>query len=89
MFTPSKEIVKDLFEKYGITKDIYQLYEIWDKELGKLSKRIKMAGIKGKTILVKADNPVYRQELRLRKQELLRKLNDYFGYRIVNEIKFI
>lgn len=89
MFTPAKEIVKDLLEKYGISKDTYQLYDLWDKELGKLAKRINIAGIKGKTILVKVDNPVYQQELQLRKRELLRKLNDYFGYKIVNEIKFV
>ena len=31
MFTSAKEIVKTLFEKYGITEDTYQLYDLWDK----------------------------------------------------------
>ena len=48
-----------------------------------------MVGKKHKTLLVKVDNPNYRQELKLRKKEIIKKLNDCFGYEIVNEIKFV
>lgn len=87
MFIPAKEIVKSLLGRYGISQEDYCLYDIWEKELGKLAKKIKMVGKKNKSLLVKIDNPSYSQELRFRKKEFIKKINGHFGEEVVNEIK--
>ncbi|MFH0807176.1 MAG: DUF721 domain-containing protein [Elusimicrobiota bacterium] len=89
MFTPAREIVKKLLESYGIKEENYALYDIWNKELGKLSKKIRMIGISGDTILVQTDHPAYKQEVRIRKKEFIKKINGHFGHEMVKEIKFI
>lgn len=88
-FTKVGDIVDTVLEKHDFTKDTYSLFDIWEKELGKLTKFIKMVGRRNKTLLVKVDNPVYKQELRLRKKEFLNKINDHYGYIIVEDIKFV
>lgn len=89
MFVPASEVVKKLLESYGLREENYALYDVWNKELGKLSKKIKMVGIKGKIILVETEHPAYKQEIRIRKKEFIRKINDNFGSKMVEDIKII
>ena len=87
--TKASNILKELLRRYGLTEDIYALYDIWDKEAGKISKQAKMMGKRGKTLLIRAENSVYKQEIRLRKKELIKKINGNFGKDIINEIEFV
>ncbi|OGS28247.1 MAG: hypothetical protein A2297_10130 [Elusimicrobia bacterium RIFOXYB2_FULL_48_7] len=89
MFTPASEVVKKLLESYGIREENYSIYDIWNKELGKLSKKIRMMGVKGTTIMVEADHAAYKQEVRIRKKEFLKKINGHFGRIVVEDIKII
>ena len=89
-FIPAKFIVEDLLKKYGLTADTYAIfYKIWDKELGRLSKKIKLVGKRDRCLLVQVDNPVYMQELRVRKKEFVDKINGHFGKKVVDNIKII
>ena len=89
MFTKSSEIINALLKKYGITEENYSLFVIWEKETGKMSQKMKLVGKKGKSLIVEVQNPTYRQELRFRKNELINKINDHFGKKIINEIKTV
>lgn len=89
-FVQAKDIVDNLLKKYGLTSDTYAIFNnIWDKELGKLSKKIKLIGKKDGCLLVQVDNPVYMQELRVRKKEFVNKINGHFGKKIVDNIKIM
>ncbi|OGS20926.1 MAG: hypothetical protein A2252_04340 [Elusimicrobia bacterium RIFOXYA2_FULL_39_19] len=89
MLTPAKDIVKKLLAQYGINNETYALYDVWNKELGKIAKKARMIGKTGGTILVHVDNPIYKQELTIRKKEFIKKINDHFGRRIVDDIKIV
>jgi len=84
----AKDIISIITKKYDLSSDNFVLFNIWEKELGKLSKNIVLVGKKNKTLLVKINNPIYKQELILRKKEFINKINQYFGKNeFVNEIK--
>lgn len=89
MFTKSSEIIDALLKKYGITAENYSLFAIWEKETGKMSQKMKLVGRKGKSLIVEVQNPTYRQELRFRKNELINKINDHFGKKIINGIETV
>lgn len=80
--------MESLLKKYDLTPDTYAIFDkIWDKELGRLSKRIKLVGKKDRCLLVQVDNPVYMQELRVRKKEFVDKINGHFGKKVIDNIK--
>jgi hypothetical protein len=83
------DAVKEIIKKFELdNKDNIALFTIWDKELGKLAKKIRLTGKLGKVMLVKIDNPTYRQELVLRKKEFVNKINQHYGGKeFVNDIK--
>ena len=54
-----------------------------------MSQKMKLVGKKGKSLIVEVQNPTYRQELRFRKNELINKINDHFGKKVINEIKTV
>lgn len=83
----AKEIVKDVLKKYGLDLETYTLFEVWEKELGPVAKKIKLMGRNKKCFLVQIESPAYRQELRYRKKEFIRKINDYFNKNIIDDIK--
>ncbi|MBU2567534.1 MAG: DUF721 domain-containing protein [Elusimicrobia bacterium] len=88
MFIPASDIVKELLKKYKLSTDDYAVFDIWEKELGPLAGKVKMVGKKGKKILIKVNNPVYRQEISMRKKELIKKINGHFDREVVNSIEF-
>jgi len=84
----SAEIIKDIIRKYELTNsDNMAMYEIWVKVVGNLAKKIQLLGKKGKVLLVKTDNQTYRQELTLRKKEIVTKINHHFGKQFISDIK--
>lgn len=89
MFTPIQQIIKDVLTKYGLTEENYALYDIWEKQLGRLAKNIKLVGVKDKYILVKVQSSTYAHELHLREKEILKKINGYFGKDVYTKIKRI
>jgi len=87
-FVRANTVVSKLLAKYGINTDTYAIFEsIWDKELGKLARRIELVGRQRDTLLVKVDNPAYMQELKLRKKEIIEKINGHFGKAVIDNIK--
>ena len=84
-----KDIVGAVLKKYGMDTDTYALFEIWEKELGKLAKKIVLVGKKDRCLLVEVMNPVYRQELKYRKKEFVEKINDHFQKKIFDDIKVV
>ena len=89
MFTPAYDIVKELLKKYKLSTDDYAVFDIWEKELGPLARKIKMVGKKGKMLRIMTNNPVYRQEISIRKKELIKKINGHFDREVVNSIEFV
>jgi len=85
----AKDVIEELLKKYDLTPDSYAVFEIWNKELGALAKKVKLAGKDKGCLLVKVDNPVYLQEIKVRKKEFIDKINGHFGKKVVDDIKVI
>ena len=83
----TRDIVKELLSKYGIDKDAMAVFSIWEKELGRLAKNIRLTGLKDGCLFVDIDKSAYMQELKYRKKEFIEKINGHFGKKIVSEIR--
>jgi hypothetical protein len=89
-FTKSDKIVEALLKKYGLNETDFSLYDIFENEIGsELGKYVQMVGKKGKSLLVKIENSVYHQEFLMRKKEILKRINDCYGEKIVEDIKVV
>ncbi|MFN3966273.1 MAG: DUF721 domain-containing protein [Endomicrobiia bacterium] len=89
-FTKADEIVGLLLKKYGLDEVDFSLYDVFENEVGSvLGKCVQMVGKKGKSLLVKVENSIYHQEFIMRKKEIIRKINDYYGEKVIEDIKVI
>lgn len=77
-FIHAKNIVSDVLEKYGITEKNYFVIEVWEKEFFDINKHIKLIGIKDDSIILEIDSSVANNEVRIRKKEILNRINKYF-----------
>jgi hypothetical protein len=88
-FVHVKGLVDELLKKFCVNGDSLAVYRICENELGNLARRVQVAGKKDYTLFLRVDNPVYIQELRARRRELIRKINGSFGNEVVREIRII
>lgn len=87
-FVPADEIINVLKKNLGLDEKTYALFKIWEKELGSLSKSAEIAGLKNGRLVVEVASSAHFQELTLRKRELTKKINQYFGSeKFIKEIK--
>jgi Dna[CI] antecedent, DciA len=85
---PSSEIVETLRQQLGLNEDFLTIMKVWEKELGPLAKNAEIAGFKRGQVFVDVTSSVHMQELIIRKKELMKKLNQYFGAKtVIKDIK--
>lgn len=85
---PSSEIIDILRNQLGLNEEFLTVLSVWEKELGPLAKHAEIAGIKKGQIFVDVSSSVHMQEFIMRKKELMKKLNQYFGTKkVVKDIK--
>ncbi len=66
-----------------------RLIEAWDEVAGPIAARYTQEkSIRNQTLLVRMRNPALRQDLSMRKTELVRKLNDKVGGMVIADIHF-
>ncbi|MCS7151248.1 MAG: DUF721 domain-containing protein [Endomicrobia bacterium] len=74
-FSKAKYIIERILSRYGITKQLFELYDIWNEVIGeKLARKIQLCGIKDGNILVTVENPAYHYYLKLHQKEILEKI---------------
>ncbi|MBN1823873.1 MAG: DUF721 domain-containing protein [Endomicrobiales bacterium] len=88
-FASSSDIIDVLRKRLGINEDVASVLKIWDKELGPLSKRVRLTAVKKNVFMAETDSSSHLQEMVLKKKGLITKINQYFGGRkVVRDIKF-
>jgi len=65
------------------------LNSIWNQELKEFSNYCDIHSMEGNTLVLKTKNSVIKNEMFIRKDEIIRKINSYFKSRFVKNIKFI
>ena len=65
------------------------VWDIWDRAVGEtIAQNAQPAAFKGKILLVHVSSSVWLHQLQFVKQDLIEKVNDACGRRLVEEIKF-
>ncbi len=89
-FTKVDKIVELLVKKYGLNETDFSLYDIFENEIGPvLGKYIHVAGKKNKALLVRVENSVYHQEFLVKKKEIIKKINECYGEKVIEDIKVV
>lgn len=83
------DVVKVLAKRFNLSPDNYSVFKVWDKELGRLAAKLVLVGKKNKTLLVKPHSSIYKQELVLRKKEIINKINQYYHKGFIEDIKIV
>lgn len=75
-FLKAKSVIEKIMLKYGISPQLYKLYDIWEEIVGKkLAKKVQVCGVKNSNILVTVDTPAYHHYIKLHQKEILEKIN--------------
>ncbi len=90
MFQQLKELINTYFEDNHIDTSEEQVRAAWFKAIGKpIRQNTEIFGFKNRILTVKALNPVWRNELSLRKDELLQNLKKELKLIKIKDIRFI
>ncbi|MBO7611570.1 MAG: DUF721 domain-containing protein [Elusimicrobia bacterium] len=84
-FTEVSSIIKQISDKLGLNDDYFIIMSKWQQEVG--NNKIELSGFKDGTIFASAKSAVYINDLNLRKRQIINKLNQYLGRKVVKNIK--
>ncbi len=75
--------------RYESDEDLAQVWSLWDSAVGEtISKNTKPSAFKGKLLLVNVASSTWMHQLQFLKKNIIKKINDSLGKRLVEEIKF-
>ena len=84
-FTEVSSIIKQISSKLGLNDDYFVIISKWQQELG--NNKIELNGFKDGVIFTSAKSAVYMNDLNLRKRQIISKLNQYLGKKLIKNIK--
>lgn len=85
------EALDELVESLGIKKKLreQEVFTLWDEAVGeRIAKVAKPTRILKGTLFISVSNGTWRNELNMRKQEIVGRLNEILAEEIVKDIKF-
>ena len=88
---PLGEAIEELVQSLGIKKKLHEYEAVlqWERVVGEQIAKVATATRITKGVLfVKVKTSTWRNELTIRKPEIIKKINDTIGEEIVNDIKF-
>ena len=84
-FTEVSSIIKQISDKLGLNDDYFIIMSKWQQELG--NNKIELSGFKDGVLFASAKSAVYVNDLNLRKRQIINKLNQYLGRKVIKNIK--
>jgi hypothetical protein len=79
------EVINILKKRLGLDETFFIVEKIWGKEVG--MEDINITGYKNGVIFTQTHSSVASYELTVRKNEIIKKLNQYFGSKKIKNIK--
>lgn len=76
------EKIREIAENYNVAKEFVNIFP----ELKEIAKAKK---VDKQTLFLKVENSVWKSELNLQKNLLVKKINKYFGKEVIKTIKFL
>ncbi len=86
-----KEAIEQLIRAYGFNDKLLEttLIDSWEDVVGGVyAAHTENLRVKAKTLYVKVDVPALRQELMMQRTELVNRLNDKTGKKVIEDIVF-
>ena len=62
---------------------------VWKKEMKDFSSYCDVHSIEGRILFVKVASSVVRNEMYIKKDEIIKRINKHFNYNFIKDIKFI
>lgn len=84
-FTEVSEVLKNISKKLGLDDNYFIIMSKWQQEIG--HNKIELNGFKDGIIFASTKSAVYLNDLNLRKRQIINKLNQYLGKKIIKNIK--
>ena len=85
------EAIEELVTQLGIKKKLHEqdAFVVWDEAVGeRIAKVATPTRMLRGTLIVSVKSGPWRNELNMRKQEVVRRINELLGGEIVKDIKF-
>lgn len=87
-----KSVLDSFLRKAGLDRPVLQnrALVVWNDVVGEaVAKRTEPEEVKHGVLVVRVDTPVWRNELSLRKKEILEALNQALGERVIKDIRLL
>lgn len=82
---PVSSVINQLKKQLGLDDNYYVLISVWEKEVG--NNKVELNGFKNGTVFAKTESAVYLHDFNLKRGQLIKRLNQYFGKTVVKNIK--
>lgn len=88
-FYRADQVLESIFKKFGWNQDWEAVFSVWEKVVGKNVLRYARAKEIGpKQLVIEVSNNCVWHQLRLEEKQLVKKINEYFGYPLIRSLKF-
>lgn len=84
-FESVSSVINQLKKQLGLDDNYYVLISVWEKEVG--NNKVELNGFKNGIVFARTESAVYLHDFNLRKRQLIKRLNQYFGKTVVKNIK--
>lgn len=84
-FTEVSSILKKITDDLGLNDTYFVIMSKWQQELG--NNKVELSGFKDGIIFASAKSAIYMNDLNLRKRQIINKLNQYLGKKLIKNIK--
>ncbi len=86
--------VKEILLSYTVfngikIENLMILKKAWEEEMKPFLNMCELYSYEKKNLFVKVKNPVIKNEIFLRKDDILKRLNKYFKSKFIKDIKFV
>jgi hypothetical protein len=82
------EIVNRKFYKNIDLNKLFMVEYVWNNEVKEYSKYCKIFAVEKRNLVLKAKNSVIKNEIFIKKDDILKKINKHFKTRFIRDIKF-
>jgi predicted nucleic acid-binding Zn ribbon protein len=85
------DAIEELVEQLGIKKKLHEqdAFVVWDQAVGaRIAKVATPTRMLRGTLIVSVKSGAWRNELSMRKQEIIRRINELVGDEVLKDIKF-
>ena len=88
---PISHLVNEFIKEQGWNERVaaVRVIQVWSEIAGNIAEQVKVRKLENGLLTVKASSAIWKTEIRLRADELVKKINEKLGEDIVKEMKIL